>query len=48
MEIYMQFDRNHIDKLDFIEAYKPVHSAAFSTSNIYNEFAVIGLILYDL
>ena len=44
----MQFDRNHINKLDFIEAFKPARMAALNASNIRNGFAVTGLILYNL
>ena len=47
MEIYIQLGRNHIDKLDFIKAFKPARMAAFNASNICSEFIVTGLIPYN-
>ena len=44
----MQLGRNHIDKFDFIKAYKSARAAALNTLNIYSEFAAIGLIPHDL
>ena len=47
VETYIQLGRNHIDKLDFIKAFKPAHMAALNASNIRSEFAVTGLIPYN-
>ena len=43
----MQLGRNHIDKLDFIKAFKSARIAALNALNIYNKFAVIGLIPHN-
>ena len=43
----MQFSRNYIDKLDFIEAFKPARMAALNASNIRSGFAATGLISYN-
>ena len=43
----MQFGRNHIDKFDFIEAFKPARITALNASNIRSEFAVTGLISHN-
>lgn len=48
VEICMQLGRNHIDKLDFLEAFKPARAVAPSSSNIRNGFAAAGLVPYDL
>ena len=42
--ICMQLGRNHIDKLDFLEAFKPARVAALSSSNICSGFAAAGLV----
>ena len=47
VETYMQLGRNHIDKLDFIEAFKPTRMAALNASNIRSGFAVTGLIPHN-
>lgn len=47
IEICMQLGRNHIDKLDFIEAFKPARLSALNTSNIRSGFAATGLIPYN-
>jgi len=47
VKICMQLEHNHIDKLDFLKAFKPVHTAALSSSNIHSEFAAAELVLYD-
>ena len=44
----MQFNRNHIDKLDFIEAFKSARIIVLNALNIRNEFAATGLISYNL
>lgn len=39
--------RNHIDKLDFLEAFKPARAAALSSSNIRSGFTAAGLVPYS-
>ncbi len=43
----MQLERNHIDKLDFLKAFKPARAAALSSSNICSGFAAAGLVSHD-
>jgi len=43
----MQLEHNHIDKLDFLKAFKSVCAAALSSFNIYSRFAAAELVLYD-
>ena len=43
----MQLGRNHIDKLDFLEAFKPARAAALNLSNICSGFAAAGLVPFD-
>ena len=47
VEICMQLGRNHIDKLDFLEAFKPARAAALSSSIIRSGFAAAGLVPYN-
>lgn len=47
VEICMQLGRKHIDKLDFLEAFKPARTAAFSSLTIRNGFAAAGLVPHD-
>ena len=47
VETCMQLGRNHIDKLDFIEAFKPARMAALNASNIRSGFAATGLIPHN-
>ncbi|SLM33856.1 transposase tan1-aspergillus niger [Lasallia pustulata] len=47
VEICMQLGRNHIDKLDFLEAFKPARAAALSSSNICSGFAAAGLVPHN-
>ena len=47
VEICMQLGRNHIDKLDFLEAFKPARAAALNLSNIYSGFAAAGLVPFN-
>ena len=48
MKIYIQFNRNYINKLDFINAFKPACIAALNALNIYNKFVAAGLMPYNL
>ncbi len=43
----MQLGRNYIDKLDFLETFKPARAAALSSLNIYSGFTIAGLVLYN-
>ena len=43
----MQLGRNHIDKLDFLEAFKPARAAALNLSNICSGFAAAGLVPFN-
>ena len=43
----MQFGRNYINKLDFIEAFKPTRVTVFNALNIRNGFTINGLIPYN-
>ena len=47
VETCIQLGRNHIDKLDFLEAFKPTRTAALSSSNICGGFAAAGLVPYN-
>ncbi|KAL1983171.1 hypothetical protein VTN96DRAFT_421 [Rasamsonia emersonii] len=38
---------NHIDKLDFLEAYPKAHTEAFKSENIKNGFAATGLVPFQ-
>nr|XP_001392020.2 transposase [Aspergillus niger CBS 513.88] len=43
----MQYGRNHIDKLDFLEVYPKAHQCALSKSNIISGFRATGLVPLD-
>lgn len=43
----MQLERNHIDKLNFLKAFKPARAAALSSSNICSGFAAAELVSHD-
>ena len=43
----MQLGRNYIDKLDFLEAFKPACAAALNLLNIYSGFATAGLVPFN-
>ena len=43
----MQLGRNYIDKLDFLEAFKPARAAALNLSNIYSGFAAARLVPFN-
>ena len=43
----MQLGRNHIDKSDFLEAFKPARAATLTLSNIRSGFVAAGLVLHD-
>jgi len=43
----MQLEHNHINKLNFLKAFKPACAAALSSSNIHSRFAAAELVLYD-
>ena len=43
----MQLGRNYIDKLDFLEAFKPACAVALSSLNIHSGFTAAGLVLYN-
>ncbi len=47
VKICMQLKHNHIDKLDFLKAFKPACTAALSSSNIHSRFAAAELVSYD-
>ena len=47
VEIYIQLGRNHIDKLNFLEAFKPARAAALNLLNIYSGFAAAGLVPFN-
>ena len=47
VESYMRLRRNHIDKLDFLEAFKPARVVALSSLNIRSGFTAAGLVLYN-
>ena len=47
VEICMQLEHNHIDKLDFLETFKPARAAALSASNIHSGFAAAGLVPHN-
>ncbi|SLM33415.1 conserved hypothetical protein [Lasallia pustulata] len=47
VEICMQLGRNHIDKLNFLEAFKPARAAALSSLNICSGFAAAGLVPHN-
>lgn len=47
MESNMQLGINHIDKLDFLEAYPKAHTEAFKSENIKNGFAATGLVPFQ-
>jgi hypothetical protein len=43
----MQLGRNHIDKLDFLEAFKIARAAALNSPNIRSGFAAAGLVPFN-
>ncbi len=43
----MQLGRNYIDKLDFLETFKPARAAALSSLNICSGFTTARLVLYN-
>ena len=47
VKICMQLEHNHINKLNFLKAFKPACAAALSSSNIHSRFAAAELVLYD-
>ncbi|KAL1970075.1 hypothetical protein VTN77DRAFT_6480 [Rasamsonia byssochlamydoides] len=47
MENNMQLGINHIDKLDFLEAYPKARMEAFKSENIKNGFAATGLVPFQ-
>jgi len=47
VKICMQLEHNHINKLDFLKAFKPACAAALSSLNIYSKFAAAELVSYD-
>jgi len=47
VKICMQLEHNHIDKLDFLKAFKPARAAALSSSNICSGFAAAELVSHD-
>lgn len=47
IESNMQLGINHIDKLDFLEAYPKAHTEAFKSENIKNSFAATGLVPFQ-
>ena len=47
MEICTQLRRNHIDKVDFLEAFKPARAAALNLLNICSVFAAAELVPFN-
>jgi hypothetical protein len=47
VEYYIQLGRNYINKLDFLETFKPARAAALSSLNIYSGFTTARLVLYN-
>ena len=47
METCIQLSRNYIDKLDFLEAFKPTRVTALSSLNIRSGFAVAELVPHN-
>lgn len=47
VESCMRLGRNHIDKLDFLEAFKPARAAALSSLNIRSGFTAAGLVPHN-
>ena len=43
----MRIGINHVDKLDFLEAYPSARIEAFKSETIKNSFAAAGLVPYD-
>ena len=43
----MQLGRNHIDKLDFLETFKPARAAALNSLTIRSGFAAAGLVPHN-
>ena len=44
---YIQLGRNHIDKVDFLEAFKTARATALNSSNIRSGFTATGLVPFD-
>ena len=47
VETKMRLGFNHIDKLDFLEAYPQARTAALHSNNIKSGFAATGLVSYN-
>lgn len=47
VEINIQLGRNHIDKLDFLQAFQSARAAAFTSSTIRSGFAAAGLVPHN-
>ncbi len=47
VKICMQLEHNHIDKLDFLKAFKPACAAALSSLNICSRFAAAELVSHN-
>ena len=47
VEYVMRMGRNHIDKVDFLEAFPTARNQAFKVEIIRNSFAVTSLVPYD-
>ena len=43
----IQNNYNHIDKLDFLEAFPTAHNIAFKPQTIQNGFTAAGLVLFN-
>ncbi len=43
----MRLRRNYIDKLDFLEAFKPARAVALSLLNIRSGFTIAGLVPHN-
>ena len=47
VESYIRLRRNYINKLDFLEAFKPTRVVALSSLNIRSGFTIARLVLYN-
>ena len=47
IERLMRNGINHIDKLDFLPAYREARAEAYKSSTVYSAFAGAGLVPYD-
>jgi hypothetical protein len=48
VEFRMRYGSNHIDKLDFLEAYPTTRIEAFKSETVKNSFQSAGLVPFEL